>query len=268
MICDASKSLTDDPDAASKIFRIVRKYFLSLNIRNTSLNSLASLDIESVQKMFRNQSVMSGETLRNIVFTRVPFHAATIERSNLYPLQNGKNVSDKIVLWKNASEQSKTDEAENETSDLLSYIVSLIEFSILDKLLEGFSKPVKVVGVIGRQSSGKSYFLNRLCGSRFNVASSRCTDGIWISLAFIDDQLFVVLDCEGLFSTKRNEIEEVKLCLALSAVCDVFILNQDLSFNRYLNNLFKNFSKYCDRLKGRKLFKGVFMVLIRGMKNF
>jgi hypothetical protein len=35
----------------------------------------------------------------------------------------------------------------------------------------------------------------------------------------------MILDCEGLFSARRNEQEEMKLCLALSAISDLFILN-------------------------------------------
>ena len=57
---------------------------------------------------------------------------------------------------------------------------------------------------MGRQSSGKSYLLNRLTGSRFDVAAHRCTDGIWMSLAKVRDSFFIVLDCEGLFSLKRT----------------------------------------------------------------
>ena len=74
--------------------------------------------------------------------------------------------------------------------------------------------------------------MNRLFGTRFNVATTRCTDGVWMSLIELYDnveeeesQIFVVLDCEGLFSARRNETEEIKLCLTLSAVSDVMILN-------------------------------------------
>ncbi len=71
--------------------------------------------------------------------------------------------------------------------------------------------------------------MNRLFGTRFNVATARCTDGIWMSVVKTNnkdkDQIFVVLDCEGLFSARRNDMEEMKLCLALSAVSDLMILN-------------------------------------------
>lgn len=113
--------------------------------------------------------------------------------------------------------------------------------------------------------------MNRFFGTRFNVAATRCTDGIWMSIVEIynedKSQIFVILDCEGLFSARRNEAEEMKLCLALSAVSDIMILNQDLSFNRYLNTLFNNFTKCIGRIKGKKLFKGCLMMLIRDVKS-
>jgi hypothetical protein len=72
--------------------------------------------------------------------------------------------------------------------------------------------------------------MNRLFGTRFNVAATRCTDGIWMSVVevFKDEEssdIFMLLDCEGLFSARRNEQEEMKLCLALSAISDIMILN-------------------------------------------
>ena len=82
--------------------------------------------------------------------------------------------------------------------------------------------------------------MNRFFGTRFNVAATRCTDGIWMSIVEMYDsenisKIYVVLDCEGLFSARRNETEEIKLCLTLSALSDIMILNQDLNFNRYLH---------------------------------
>jgi len=59
----------------------------------------------------------------------------------------------------------------------------------------------------------------------------------------------------------------MKLCLALSALSDIMILNQDLSFNRYLNSLFGNFSKCIGRIKGKKLFKGKLMMLVRDIRS-
>ena len=59
----------------------------------------------------------------------------------------------------------------------------------------------------------------------------------------------------------------MKLCLALAAISDIMILNQDLSFNRDINKLFQNFSKAIGRIKGRNLFKGSLLMLIRDVNN-
>ena len=48
---------------------------------------------------------------------------------------------------------------------------------------------IKVVSIVGRQSSGKSYVMNRLFGTRFNVSATRCTDGIWMSLVELYDNI-------------------------------------------------------------------------------
>ena len=52
--------------------------------------------------------------------------------------------------------------------------------------------------------------MNRIFGTRFNVAATRCTDGIWMSVVHLNSfteepEIFMILDCEGLFSARRNE---------------------------------------------------------------
>ena len=43
----------------------------------------------------------------------------------------------------------------------------------------------------------------------------------------------------------------MKMCLLLAAISDVLILNQDLTFNRNLTELFEKFAGGLDRLKGK-----------------
>ena len=67
---------------------------------------------------------------------------------------------------------------------------------------------------MGRQSLGKSYLLNRLFGTRFNVDSKRCTDGLWLSMSVDIDKngkeiLYIIIDCEGLFNVRRILEEEL-----------------------------------------------------------
>ena len=78
---------------------------------------------------------------------------------------------------------------------------------------------------MGRQSSGKSYLLNRIFGTRFGVSSARCTDGVWLGVSKMKDTTFLLLDCEGLFSSRRTPDEETMLLAFLSSISDVTILN-------------------------------------------
>jgi predicted GTPase len=59
----------------------------------------------------------------------------------------------------------------------------MLDFGIIEQfMMRNEDKRVLVISVMGAQSTGKSYLMNRLFGTRFTVASSRTTDGLWISL--------------------------------------------------------------------------------------
>ena len=72
--------------------------------------------------------------------------------------------------------------------------------------------------------------LNRLFGTRFNVDSNRCTDGLWMSMYYENEKddkrvLYVIIDCEGMFNTKRTLNEETKLSLICVAISDLTIFS-------------------------------------------
>ncbi|CDW80962.1 UNKNOWN [Stylonychia lemnae] len=243
---------------------ILASYFKLLNIKSS-----VNFQIEKPEKLkqpnFINNwlSIIDPIVLEMILLSRVPLHLATIENSTLIPLQNGKNISEIIAENKRADKGGKQFGVKD--------VIPLVEFGLYEKLMASIQQSMKVVCIVGRQSSGKSYGLNRIFGTRFNVAATRCTDGIWMSVVAVyyekqKPQYFLVMDCEGLFSERRNEDEEIKLCLVLSAISDMMILNQDLSFNRNLNQLFHKFSENAGRIQGDKLFKGKLMMLIRDVR--
>jgi GTPase Era involved in 16S rRNA processing len=62
-------------------------------------------------------------------------------------------------------------------------------------LIQDKTKKTIVVSIMGAQSTGKSYLLNRVFGTRFTVASCRTTIGVWMSLIKLKDLNFIVLDC-------------------------------------------------------------------------
>ena len=74
--------------------------------------------------------------------------------------------------------------------------------------MEKPEEQIIVVSIMGAQSTGKSYLMNRIFGTRFTVASSRTTIGIWLSIIKTREQTFLALDCEGLFSPDRTPKEE------------------------------------------------------------
>jgi len=106
------------------------------------------------------------------LLTRSCIHLACIQQGNLLPLKDGFTAT-KISTRRE------------------------IRFGVLEEILAKVGN-LKVVSIMGKQSSGKSYLLNRLFRTRFDVSAARCTEGIWLSLSFIEGQTFVVLDCEGL----------------------------------------------------------------------
>ena len=72
----------------------------------------------------------------------------------------------------------------------------VLDFGILEELLLKYKEQnTMVISVMGAQSTGKSYLMNRVFGTRFTVASSRTTIGIWISVIKGPDFNFLVLDC-------------------------------------------------------------------------
>jgi hypothetical protein len=199
---------------------------------------------ESIKAELLEKIVIKNIRMNLLLYSRVPIQICTIENNMIIPLKDGVRENlNYLSSIENIIGKSK-----------------LITFGFIEQLIEFLSEVVsiKVVCIIGRQSSGKSYLMNRIFGTRFSVAATRCTDGIWLSYCYIGKQHFLILDCEGLFSIRRTEIEETKLMTLLSGICDVTILNQDLSFNRYMNKLFNSMSNAVDRINGKDLFKGIF----------
>lgn len=83
-------------------------------------------------------------------------------------------------------------------------------------------------------------------------------------MAHLAGQNFVIFDCEGLFSYERDLQEEMQMLLMLSAISDVMIMNQDLTFNKQQQNLLDGFIYGIDRLTAEnQLFKGRLSICIR-----
>ncbi|CAD8183410.1 unnamed protein product [Paramecium pentaurelia] len=213
------------------------------------------LNIMKVNEIILSSSMLQfaefkSEQIKDIIFSRVPLQLCTIENSNLIPLNDGFR------------QQSQT-----QTIISVDQKVKQLHLGFLEDHLSNYNNKIFVVGIIGKQSSGKSYLLNRVFGTRFSVSSARCTDGVWGSIAYIEDQTFLVLDCEGLFNGARTDKEEIKMLAFLTALCDITILNSDLTFNRHFNDLFNHLVEASKQLNDEKLFKGILYFVLRDVSS-
>ncbi|CAK71087.1 unnamed protein product (macronuclear) [Paramecium tetraurelia] len=215
-------------------------YFKKLDLKFTNL----SMNDSQYSECDRNQII-------DIIFSRVPLQFCTIEYGTLIPLNDGFR---QFSL--------------NQKSISIDCRVKQLHLGFLEDYLLVEEKKIFVVGIIGRQSSGKSYLLNRVFGTRFSVSSARCTDGVWGSLAIVDNQKFLILDCEGLFDGSRTEKEEVKMLSFIIAISDATILNSDTSFDRHQKELFNNVFEESQQLKDERLFKGFLYKIIRDVNSF
>ena len=182
--------------------------------------------------------------------TRIPIHLASAQQGNLFPLQNGINIVNTYF------EQIKGGEG------LVNRLLGDINFGYIEELIK-LEKDIIVVSIFGEQSSGKSYFLNRLFNTRFDVSALSCTHGIWMSLAYIEDKCFLVLDSEGLFTVKRSADEQWKISLFLIAISDIIFLKLGLDSNRNIIELFANFSKSDKIFEEKNLFKGALHICMK-----
>jgi hypothetical protein len=245
------------------LFKNKRKLFFTITKKRYKQNVIQYVNsLDSIHKSLRFCGILQDSDIAMITsrikaaelkwafYTRVPLHIGSIVNGNLYPMHNGFNYFESIIA------------SQSDQGNFLDSLRRELEFAHYEDILSGL-EDIKVVSIIGRQSSGKSYLLNRLFGTRFSVAAHRCTYGIWMSIAKLERQYFVVFDCEGLLSMERTLQEEMKLGLFLSAISDVVILNQDLTFHRSLTELFEKFAHAKDRINGSNLFKGKLEIAIR-----
>lgn len=93
------------------------------------------------------------------------------------------------------------------------------------------SSQYTVISIIGPQSSGKSYLLNTLFGTKFDVLNAKggrkqTTQGIWIAKCVTP--CMIIMDVEGLDGNERGEDDtlfEKQSALFSLTVSDVLLLN-------------------------------------------
>ncbi|OQR93499.1 hypothetical protein ACHHYP_02498 [Achlya hypogyna] len=136
-------------------------------------------------------------------------------------------------------------------------IAPQISFGPVSHVLRHWTGPVVVLTSMGKQSTGKSYFLNHLTGSSFAMSGARCTDGVWLTARRLDTTLVVVLDFEGLGSFERSAQEDTFLSVLNAAVSRLTVFRIEMRFDKDIDGMFAKFQQGVSLLKGdARLFRG------------
>ncbi len=136
---------------------------------------------------------------------------------------------------------------------------------------------VYVLSVLGIQSSGKSTLLNTIFGSKFAVASGRCTRGVFLQLLpvcpnfrqILNCDYFIIMDSEGLRSPELsgsvrhdNEIATLVACLANTTVINFW----GQTFSKDMDDIMQIVAHAYIRMKEVKI-KSSFHLIFAGV-NF
>ncbi|KAH9289246.1 hypothetical protein KI387_033363, partial [Taxus chinensis] len=224
------------------------EFLKKCEIKSTCLDSVPAGD-ETKMKM--------GKWVRKLICL-VPLQIARAENNGMVALKDGLQIPHDINYVDSLS------------------LANSVRFGFYDTVLNSWKGKIKVISSMGKQSSGKSYLLNHLSGSLFDVSGGRCTDGVWMSIATTEDSshaddqeddrcLYVLLDFEGLGSFERSEQEDMLLSVLNAAVSNLTIFNQkDFHLDKNTESAFKRFQDGINLIKpDQKLFKGLLYIAIK-----
>ena len=139
-----------------------------------------------------------------------------------------------------------------------------VDLGLFEAIFNQWTGPLKVVSSMGKQTTGKSYLLNHLMGSSFNISGTRCTDGCWMTVEVVQDCLYVILDFEGLGSFERTDQDDMLLSLFNSSLSTMTLFKTEQRLDRDTDQLFSKFNLGSDQLRGTdNIFQGTFMIIVK-----
>ena len=189
-------------------------------------------------------NVKLGEFVQNVIgFT--PLKVARCQANQFLVLENGDAISLENI------------------SDVFD-LKEKINLGLFEAVFNHWTGPVKVISSMGKQTTGKSYLLNHLMGSSFNISGTRCTDGCWMTVKVAQGCLYVILDFEGLGSFERTDQDDMLLSLFNSSLSTMTLFKTEQRLDRDTDQLFTKFNLGSDQLKSTdKIFQGQFMIIVK-----
>ncbi|TMW62246.1 hypothetical protein Poli38472_009739 [Pythium oligandrum] len=235
-----------DAQAAQDFVRVVMENLQKLNKPLYGLGLSGNLTVKQTSSCsgdFFSTTTTAGFLERMV--TIVPIQICRAEYNSLTVMQNGQDQPDDFVDGLSNEHQSTE-------------IAQSIRFGLLSPLLQSWGGQCVVITSMGKQSTGKSYFLNHLTGSSFAIAGARCTDGAWMCVRVLsNDVLLVVIDFEGLGSFERTEQEDVFLSVLNASISMLTVFRMEMRFDKEIDDLFSKFQKGSRLIKNDPLlFRG------------
>ncbi|GMF52252.1 unnamed protein product [Phytophthora fragariaefolia] len=255
---------SDGPQVCVAYFNHLMVDLQRLNKPLSGLNFTKKLKFKTCEEETRGRIALQAKSIRHAliaVVSFVPVQICCAEDNMLKLLQDGEGTSSATKGTCPSSSEHETWENATDASE----IAQSIRFGLLSPLLESWSGRCVVVTSMGKQTTGKSYFLNHLAGTSFAISGSRCTDGAWMSLRFVSPHvLLVVLDFEGLGSFERSEQEDIFLSVLNASVSLFTVFRMESRFDKDLVGLFSRFQKGVQLIKNdSRLFRGLLYMSVK-----
>lgn len=255
----ASNFLSEHKIACKMYVRHIMDSLRKLNKSLSGLNLEETLSFRPDNVVLRDIDDFDTVSIRKFVWdvvTFVPVQICRAEENMLTVLTNGQST-----LVKTSSDQTQTFQAAD--------IAESMRFGLLSPLLNSWDGRCIVVTSMGKQSTGKSYFLNHLTGTSFAIARARCTDGAWMAVQVLsNDVLLVVLDFEGLGSFERTEQEDVFLSVLNASLSMFTIFRMEMRLDKEIDDLFTKFQKGVQLIKNdSRLFSGKLYMSVKDVNS-
>ncbi|KAG7381180.1 Vacuolar protein sorting-associated protein 13A [Phytophthora pseudosyringae] len=229
--------------------------------------SLLMSDLMALNKPLHGLDLTNGLTVRRslsgVGMQLKPLKAFFQILITFLPIQICRAEGNALTVLHDGMDHSLEPEEELQTWGAAD-IAESIRFGLLSPLLCAWRGRCVVITSMGKQSTGKSYFLNHLTGSSFAIAGNRCTDGAWMTLRIMQDVLLVVLDFEGLGSFERTDQEDVFLSVLNASLSMFTIFRMEMRFDKDIDGLFTKFQKGINLLKSdERLFQGTLYMSVK-----
>ncbi|GMF44796.1 unnamed protein product [Phytophthora fragariaefolia] len=143
--------------------------------------------------MALNKELSGLDLTRNFIVQRAssvkmpekPLHSFLQALITFLPIQVCRAEANALTILRDGVDQPP-DSLDMEPSTWGSAaIAESIRFGLLSPVLRAWQGRCIVITSMGKQSTGKSYFLNHFTGSSFAIAGKRCTDGAWMTLRIL-----------------------------------------------------------------------------------